>query len=169
MSIICNGKKLCIGSDKIAHMFKLGHMFYEIQAADPAGRPGLGKEYAEAFGRWTEGLPLNGDAVGARDWLIREKFKFFNGKSFSVIALNEFDQKWGGHVAIPNPLGKKGSDLTNPISLAQRSMPDVRANLGGMEFYEDLHRGKYANGAFNPSGAGKRFDICDYVNSGWEE
>jgi hypothetical protein len=33
MLIVCDGKRYCIGSDKIGHFFQQGHMGYEIDIA----------------------------------------------------------------------------------------------------------------------------------------
>jgi len=150
-NITCGATSYCIGSDKIGLFFQQGYMLYEI-----ATTQGYGKAYAEAFNKYTEGLlpraarrlmTAEDDGQAIVEWLENGSFTFYG---FTETSCPAYDNKWGGRVGTIVP------------RLAQPSKPDNEANRKGMAFYKKLVAGRI-------DGTTAPFDICDWVNSKWEE
>ncbi len=144
VKIECSHGVYCLGTDKLGHFFQQGHMLYEVAVRK-------GRKWAEYFGEWTEGLFTRTDPdpaeaeerVTAHQWLQKGQMNPpFHGHASSH--LFDYFEKWGGSLGKVAPF-------------AQRSRPDLQANLGGMKFFLN----------FGPRMA--KFDICNYVDADWEE
>jgi RHS repeat-associated protein len=145
----------CIGADKISHFFQQGYMLYEIASAFKHG-----KEYAVEFSKWTEGLyknPENPTKIeqDVDNWLQGGGFKFHDMEGSGAL---EKDPKTGAMRNNRNRISgwkNKWGNIGPFGILSPPSVPDHKANLSGLRFWQALAAG---------SSETSKFNICDWVN-----
>lgn len=145
------GKRFCIGDDKLGHFFQQGHLLYEFKEALRRRFRTLAEEViaklVEDFSGSTEGFDPS-------DPKMYQMFVGWMEVSLLVVDFygflwkepHKFWRRWGGFPG------------------AARSRPDLAANRGGLRFWEEIMRRRLTGeiGKFT-------FDICDYVDASWLE
>ena len=133
---------ICVGTDKIGHMFQQGWQYLMISQAGLSSGSirglGLGDRYARAWGEWMEG---NLSTATSSDPAIMSWLRTMSAGS-------------------PGPAGI-GGQTRGHFGLAStgvHSRGDLAANEAGMRFYRDLLSNPYMT-----------FDINRYVNANWNE
>ncbi len=133
---------ICVGTDKIGHMFQQGFQYYYIsQRGRVAGTMtglGRGDQYARAWGEWMEGelSPATRGNPAIMAWLRRMS----RGAAGSVGIRGQRQ----GHFGL--------------ASTGVHSRGDLAANEAGMRFYRDLLGNPYMT-----------FDINRYITPDWNE
>jgi hypothetical protein len=151
----CKHGTYCIGTDKIGHFFEVGGLLAEIAAAK-------NRAYAEAFGRWTEGLYTPPDKYSPAEeweiynWLQKESFLFLYGHR-GRIKLKAYERKWGGF-----EIGVSFGPYRFALLGGLPSPADQAANIAGMRFWDRFFLALVNEESFS-------FDICDYVTRDWVE
>jgi RHS repeat-associated protein len=151
---------VCIGTDKIGHMFQQGHMLRAIKQHMMRNEKEeeRAEEYAEAFSQWTEGLykpDSYPEEVG--DWLREERLPV--GTFHGYEPVSRFRNKYGGRWFVePKPVFGPEATPTSPRGgyWLERSRADHAANLSGMKMWERLEQNWSAQGI-------EKFDICDFI------
>jgi hypothetical protein len=127
---------VCVGIDKLRHMFEVGFYYFSITHDEKKE-----EKYAVGWGEWTEGVLS--DTTKADPKLMRWLKQVASGKQKSKHPLVELDVPQGFF-----GLTKGGT----------HSNADLRANLGGLRFYQDPLKQPHLS-----------FDIRRYVDRFWNE
>ena len=155
---------VCIGTDKIGHMFQQGQVLHAIKQ-HMMREKGMEKEHAEqyatAFSEWTEGLYTKGSyGREVDDWLQKGRIPSAAygsaGHYCSGERIAKHKNVYGGRWFYPPNISQHMGKPKGTGYWLERSRADHAANMSGMRMYDWLDANWSTDGI-------KAFNICDFL------